>query len=136
MLAPNHLKVFDALRRAGRPVTAYEIIDAVREAGISAPPTVYRALSKLIQQGMAHRVESLNAFVACSHSNDHQGSVVFLICDSCGEAQEVLDHAIETQLRRTSSDCAFHVEQATIELRGRCGICSDMTPDAAGTSPV
>ena len=122
-LAPNHAKVYAALRETARPMTAYELIDAVRSAGISAPPTVYRALNKLIEMGLAHRLESLNAFVACSHDDDHLGSVIFMICGTCGETQEVVDHSLEQHLRQASGECAFHVEQATIELRGHCGLC-------------
>jgi Fur family zinc uptake transcriptional regulator len=124
-LAPNHAKVFDALRQAGRPMTAYEIIDAVRPDGISAPPTVYRALNRLIELGLAHRLESLNAFVACAHEEHHFGSTVFMICRTCGETREVVDRALDKHLRQTSSQCGFHVEQATIELRGHCAHCSD-----------
>lgn len=127
-LAPNHAKVYDALQHAGRPVTAYEIIDAVRSAGISAPPTVYRALNRLIELGLAHRLESLNAFVACAHEDEHQGeshlgSVVFLICNKCGETKEVVDHSLEQCLRQASSNNSFHPAQATIELRGQCDAC-------------
>jgi len=122
-LAPNHAKVYAALREAARPVTAYELIDAVRASGISAPPTVYRALNKLIELGLAHRLESLNAFVACSYDQDHLGSVIFMICDTCGETREVVNRSVDKYLRQTSGDCAFHVEQTTIELRGHCALC-------------
>ncbi len=126
-LAPNHAKVYAALREAARPVTAYELIDAVRAAGISAPPTVYRALNKLIELGLAHRLESLNAFVACSHDDEHQGSVIFMICGTCGETREVVDRSMEQHLRQASGDSAFHVEQSTIELRGHCADCCNGT---------
>lgn len=122
-LAPNHAKVYAALQAAARPMTAYELIDALRSAGISAPPTVYRALNKLIEIGLAHRLESLNAFVACSHDDDHLGSVVFMICGTCGETREVVDRSLEQHLRQASGDSAFHVEKATIELRGHCADC-------------
>jgi len=129
-LAPNHLKVYEALRQAGRPVSAYELIDAVRADGISAPPTVYRALNKLIGLGLAHRLESLNAFVACAHGDDHQGSVVFMICDACGETQEVLDHSLEQLLQQASDSQRFHMQQATVELRGHCASCESAGPEA------
>jgi hypothetical protein len=65
-------------------MTAYEILDAVRDKGITAPPTVYRALNRLVEEGLAHRVESINAYVACAHSHHSDGAVVFAICDNCG----------------------------------------------------
>lgn len=122
-LAPNHEKVYGALQAADRPMTAYELIDAVRDSGISAPPTVYRALNKLIEMGLAHRLESLNAFVACAHGNKHRSSAIFLICNTCGETREVVDQPLEQHLRETSEACGFHMEQATVELRGHCGRC-------------
>ena len=71
--------IVDALRDVGRPLSAYELIEKVRVKGVSAPPTVYRALQRLIDDGLAHRLESLNAFVACEHPH-HQGKAVFAIC--------------------------------------------------------
>lgn len=123
-LAPNHAKVYDALRDGARPMTAYELIDAVRAGGISAPPTVYRALNKLIDLGLAHRLESLNAFVACSHDDDHRSGAVFMICDTCGETREVVDRSLEQHLRQASGEHAFHMAQATVELRGHCAGCA------------
>lgn len=122
-LAPNHAKVYDALRAGARPMTAYELIDAVRPSGISAPPTVYRALNKLIDLGLAHRLESLNAFVACSHADEHGGGAIFMICDTCGETREVVDRTLDQHLRQASGEHAFHMAQATVELRGHCAVC-------------
>ena len=130
-LAPNHRKVYDALREAGRPATAYELIDAVRNAGISAPPTVYRALNKLIDLGLAHRLESLNAFVACAHADDHGGAAVFMICNTCGDTQEVVDRQLERHLLIASRERKFHLEQATVELRGHCAACDRPAEPAA-----
>ena len=124
-LAPNHAKVYDALRAGARPMTAYELIDAVRAGGISAPPTVYRALNKLIDLGLAHRLESLNAFVACSHEDEHRSGAIFLICNTCGETREVVDRSLDQHLRQTSGEYAFHVTQATVELRGHCADCEE-----------
>lgn len=123
-LTPNQTKIYDALCEARRPMTAYEIIDAVRSYGISAPPTVYRALNKLIQLGLAHRIESLNAFVSCAHTSTHGGNAVFMICDTCGATQEVVDPQLEQLLRVTSGQSDFHMHQATVELRGHCASCT------------
>jgi len=123
-LAPNHRTVFAALRKAGRPVTAYEIIDAVRSSGISAPPTVYRALNRLIDEGLAHRLESLNAFVACSHADGHAGAVIFMICNDCGASCEVIDAGVADRLYERCEEQDFRYERAAIELRGRCLDCS------------
>ncbi|MCB1460156.1 MAG: transcriptional repressor, partial [Nitratireductor sp.] len=66
-LTRNQLLVLNALVAAGGPLSAYGILDQLREEGFRAPLQVYRALEKLVDQGKVHRLESLNAFVACSH---------------------------------------------------------------------
>ena len=123
-LAPNHALVFDALKKAGRPVTAYELIDAVRAAGISAPPTVYRALKRLISDGLAHKIESMNAFVACTHEHDGSCVAVFAICDTCGDASEFIDETIGAQLAKRAAERTFAVDRAIVELHGTCAKCA------------
>jgi len=66
-LSRNQGQVLSCLRKAKEPLSAYAILDRVRVAGISHPPTVYRALNELIQLGMVHRLQSRSAFVACGH---------------------------------------------------------------------
>lgn len=111
-----------ALRDAGRPVSAYELIDQVRGTGVTAPPTVYRALQRLIDDGLAHRLESLNAFVACNHPH-HANKAVFAICDSCGTVTE-FDSATAIKTLQTWAKAAeFQVRSMTLELRGTCKSC-------------
>lgn len=124
-LPRNQRLVFDALREAGKPLSAYEILDLLRPLGISAPPTVYRALRWLIERGEVHRVESLNAFVACSHSHDAGEAVLFMICDDCGSIREVSDSSVAQRLRRRAWNCNFDSRSATVELHGQCAVCSD-----------
>ena len=78
----NNEQVYRVLRSAQGPMTAYEILDAVRPQGISAPPTVYRALNRLMREGLAHRVESKNAYVACSDPQRRQASTVYFFVSS------------------------------------------------------
>lgn len=122
-LAPNHRKVFAALRKAKQPLTAYQLIDAVRSAGISAPPTVYRALDRLIAEGYAHRLETLKAFVACTHDHQQTEATIFMICDGCGQAEEIIDSDVGARLEKRARDVGFHTEPATIEMRGYCRDC-------------
>ena len=61
--------VLAALRRCGKPASAYDLIDDLKPDGVKAPPTVYRALGRLIEAGLVHRLELLNAFVACTHAH-------------------------------------------------------------------
>ena len=101
--------IVEALRGVGRPVSAYELIEQVRAKGVSAPPTVYRALQRLIGDGLAHRLESLNAFVACNHPH-HPGKAVFAICDACGTVTSSIASAPSRRFRlgprRTTSRSA------------------------------
>ena len=120
---PNHELVFAALRRTGKPQTAYELLDRVRTHGISAPPTVYRALERLIGDGRAHRLESLNAFVACAHSH-HGGAVMFSICGSCGAVEEFVDTGMARRASTWARKAGFQLSKAVIEVHGLCGICA------------
>ena len=88
-MTKNQRHVLDALRQAARPMSAYELIDRLEPHGMHWPPTVYRALKKLVERGLVHRVESLNAFVVCDHShNESLGKaaslVAFALCRECG----------------------------------------------------
>ncbi len=125
----NHQRVYRVLHTAGAPMTAYEVLDAVRPHGISAPPTVYRALNRLIQEGLAHRIESINAYVACIHPNHHHDATVFAICNDCGSIEELFDAPVLKRLRGRALDRGFLVNDTTIELRGRCAACRPSVVD-------
>jgi Fur family zinc uptake transcriptional regulator len=116
--------ISDALRNAGRPVSAYEIIDSVRDKATLAPQTVYRSLDRLIASGAAHRLESLNAFVACSHAV-HKGSAVFAICDRCGRVDEFDEPKATKALVDWAEKARFSLRQMTLELRGTCARCTE-----------
>lgn len=112
-----------ALRDAGRPVSAYELIDQVKGTGVTAPPTVYRALQRLIDDGLAHRLESLNAFVACNHPH-HANKAVFAICDACGAVTEFDSASAIKALQTWAKGAEFQVRSMTLELRGKCKACA------------
>jgi len=114
--------IAEALKQAGRPVSAYEIIDRLRGTMALAPQTVYRALDRLIAGGHAHRLESLNAFVACRHPA-HEGTAVFAICEVCGTVSEFDEPAAVGRLSSWAVKHGFAVRQMTLELRGRCAEC-------------
>lgn len=115
--------IVEALRGVGRPVSAYELIEQVRAKGVSAPPTVYRALQRLIDDGLAHRLESLNAFVACDHPH-HAGRAVFAICDACGTVKEFDSAAAVKILQAWAGKNDFKIRSMTMEIRGRCADCT------------
>ncbi|WGF90361.1 transcriptional repressor [Marinivivus vitaminiproducens] len=123
-LTKNQTLVLGALSRTDGPVSAYTLLDKLREHGFRAPLQVYRALDKLIEYGLVHRLESLNSFVACAHPQDHKhGMIAFAICDTCGNVDEFSDATIEKRLRGWSTANAFKLSKTTIELRGSCSNC-------------
>lgn len=128
-LTRNQSLVYDALSRSQAPLSAYVILDKLRDAGFRAPLQVYRALEKLIEFGLVHRLESLNAFVACSHTKTdccthHHGSVAFAICNTCGQVTEFHDHEIDHRLGDWVKNKKFKAEKTTIEIRGLCEACA------------
>src|SRR5215212_9922141 len=83
-------RVHRILSAAQNPLSAYEVLDRMRAKGAVTPPTVYRSLDKLIEKGLAHRLESLNAYVTCKHPH-HQDMAAFAICEVCGSVIEFSD---------------------------------------------
>lgn len=125
-LTKNQTLVLDALTRVEGPASAYLLLDRLREHGFRAPLQVYRALEKLIDYGLVHRLESLNSFVACAHPHEHahgHGLVAFAICENCGQVDEFSDATVEKRLKGWASDHSFKLAKTTIEMRGTCANC-------------
>jgi Fe2+ or Zn2+ uptake regulation protein len=111
----------------GKPVKAYDLLELVREgegAGAAAPPTVYRALDFLLANGFIHKLESVNAFVACHHPSTAQHSVPFLICDRCHSAVELEDKAVVAALDERARALGFVPQAQTLEVHGLCARCT------------
>lgn len=124
-LTRNQTLVLGALEKAEGPLSAYTILDQLRDDGFRAPLQVYRALDKLLASGLIHRIETLNAFVACArpHCQGH-GLVAFAICEDCGQVDEFSDTMVRERLGSWSSDHGFRIDKTTIEIRGHCAACS------------
>jgi Fur family zinc uptake transcriptional regulator len=125
-LTRNQEVVLDALNASKVPMTAYEILDleAVRAKGLKAPLTIYRALDRLIDHGLIHRIESLNAFVACDHGPHHE-AVGFLSCDTCRKTIELPVGECERLLQNAARKEEFDIDRITIEVSGRCTTCGN-----------
>ena len=127
-LTRNQTLVLGVLKHAAAPRSAYDILDSLRDDGFRAPLQVYRALDKLMEIGLVHRLESINAFVACSDPHDHaahsHGITAFAICEGCGSVTEFHDDAIEGRLSAWQKTEHFKPEKTTIEIRGHCRACS------------
>ncbi len=116
--------VLDVLKTSERPMTAYQILEhlQVGEPDI-APPTVYRTLSALTDQGRAHRLESIKAFVPCRCS--HKESVpVLAICGDCGSVEEYDGSTLLSKLTAVTDQSAFRAERHIVEIHGQCGTCA------------
>ncbi|MBW8823047.1 MAG: transcriptional repressor [Xanthomonadales bacterium] len=126
-LTPIRERVLALIADAGQPIKAYDLLDKVRDGdgpGAAAPPTIYRALDFLLANGFIHKLESVNAFVACHHPNSAQHSVPFLICSRCHSAVELEDRAIVDLLDSKARELGFSPQAQTLEVHGLCAACS------------
>ena len=115
-------RVLELLLQAGAPAKAYDLMAAFDEGGAPAkPPTIYRALEFLEQQGLVHRITGINAFIACG-ADRAVHTAAFLICDCCGSAEEFDPRA--DSVAAIAADHGFEVEGVTLEVRGRCRWCA------------
>ncbi len=120
-------RVLGFVASAGKPIKAYDLLELVREgegAGAAAPPTVYRALDFLLSNGFIHKLESINAFVACHHPNTDQHSVPFLICNRCHSAVELEDREVVDALDARARALGFVPQAQTLEVHGLCAKCA------------
>ncbi|MBV8091281.1 MAG: transcriptional repressor [Alphaproteobacteria bacterium] len=122
-LTPVRRGVFELVLLADQPVRAYTLLAQLEHRrGKLGPPTVYRALDFLLAQGLIHKVETSNAFVACSDV-EHSHMSQFVICEDCGATEEICDVEIAESLRRLGEGRGFAVERQVIEGRGLCPAC-------------
>ena len=119
----NQALVFNALNKAGKPVGAYDLLDELREHGIKAPLQIYRALDRLIELRVAHRLESLNAWTTCCDA-DHASAAVFVICDDCGNVEEHIDSSVSSSMENIAKQSGFVPKRPVFEIHGRCGECN------------
>lgn len=124
-------QVLEIVCGSRRPLGAYEILERLRQvAPGAAPPTVYRALAFLLEQGLIHRLETVHAYVSCAHPGEpHSGQ--FLICTACGDVTELEDSQVARSLRKAESASGFHTERRVIEISGVCARCGDRQIDCA-----
>ncbi len=125
-LTPIRRRVLEALLASHAPLGAYELIDRLAqsgEGGRPAPITIYRALDFLRDQGLVHRIESRNAFIACVHHHENADPVVFLICETCGAVGEATGSGIAEAIRSASRAAGFVPKTPVIEISGTCAHC-------------
>ncbi len=129
-------KVLGLVLDSDRPAGAYDLLDRLRahHKG-AAPPTVYRALDFLLEQGLIHKVERLSAFVGCIHrhadDHDHPHAAQFLICTRCGRVTEIEDGGVNRALVQAARQGGFRLARATVEAEGVCAACAAMPAGAS-----
>ncbi|HRD27171.1 MAG TPA: Fur family transcriptional regulator [Caulobacter sp.] len=121
-LTPPRRRVLEMLLSAGQPVKAYDLIAAFGDGGAPAkPPTVYRALEFLSRLGLAHRIESLNAYMACGGGGEGHAAA-FLICDCCGATREIAP-AGAAEIERLAGAQGYSLTGLMVEAHGLCPDC-------------
>jgi len=118
--------VMNLLSRASGPLSAYNILYDLRDHGFRGPTQVYRVLEKLLEIGMVHRIESLNAFIACQQKKcdkKNKGTKLFTICEICGSVQELVNNGLKNILNNFAKDTKFVVKNSVLELSGICSKC-------------
>ena len=117
-------RVLELVWQGHEAVKAYDVLERLGSApGAAKPPTVYRALDFLLEQGFIHRLASVNAFVGCHHPHERH-SVPFLICDNCHAAIELEDERIPQLLDTQAKALGFSPRAQTLEVHGLCAKCS------------
>lgn len=116
--------VLKIIGTSDKPLTAYEILDALSKVIKNPkPPTVYRALEALSEHGFVHRIESLNAYIACHENHRHNGSQ-FMICDTCGNVEEIHLCSVPESLQKQAANKNFTTNHWNVELHGQCNNCA------------
>lgn len=127
-LTKQRRTVLELVCASNTPLSAYEILDRMRDSIRNpAPPTVYRALDFLLEHGLVHKLESLHAFIGCTHP-DHPHASQFLICADCGEVSELENEAVMQSLESAAKTTGFETKRPVIEVWGTCAQCSLKQP--------
>ncbi len=135
---PLREQIYELVLQANKPVGAYDLITQLQHRRSSesdtsvnqnpsasknvAPPTVYRSLEFLLEQGLIHQLTSINAYVPCCHPRA-QHTAAFLICDTCLRVQECSSLPVQEIMSFAEQDVGFSVTRSVIELSGRCSDC-------------
>lgn len=127
-LTPLRRQVLELVLDAEAPVGAYALLDRLKASRPgAAPPTVYRALDFLLENGLVHKLERLNAYIGCTdagHGHDHHHHPhQFLICRTCGATAEITDHGVTHAIDAAARHAGFALAEATVEIEGTCARC-------------
>jgi Fur family zinc uptake transcriptional regulator len=128
-ISRNNQLVLDTLTNAAAPLSAYELLDRLRDEGLRAPPQIYRALKRLTDDGLVHKLESANTYIACAHATCCGGErcrsshTVFFLCEQCGSVQEVHADAVMADVDSKAKELGFVARSSSLEVHGLCATC-------------
>lgn len=126
-LTPQRLEVLRLMAQQPGAISAYDLLDLLRVAEPQAkPPTVYRALDFLLEQGFIHRVESTNSYVLCHHFEQPMHTSALFICDRCGQVTERTTDGIEETLQKLAKESGFALRHSVVEAHGLCVDCVEV----------
>ena len=117
--------ILSFLSQQEKPQSAYDILDALRDEGAKAPMQIYRALAKLEEAGLAHKLPKSNGWIACHSHHHHEEAqlLVLLSCQSCGTVAEHEDTSLQSALISLANKSKFEAPAQTIEVDGTCLPC-------------
>lgn len=125
-LTPLRRRVLQTLAESHSPLGAYDIVERLKKTREPAPAmSVYRALDFLLAEGLAHRIESKNAFLACTHGHETDDIVLFMLCERCGTVAEVTSTAVGRDLAQAARGVGFSAKARVLEVSGVCTSCRD-----------
>ncbi len=121
-------RVLELVWSSHRPIGAYALLEVLKEKRANAaPPTIYRALDFLLEQGLIHRIQSQNAFIGCPNpDSEHLHNAMFLICTDCGNTVELEETKIDKLLNSSASTQGFVIESRMVEAAGLCPACQTL----------
>lgn len=125
-LTPMRRAAYEEMVEHSAPISAYELLERMQQSTGKrlAPPTVYRALDFLLEEGFIHRIESRNAFVVCEHPGERHESVYF-VCRDCGASREEHHAEVRDALNERASSLGFVAKRQVVEVYGLCAECAD-----------
>lgn len=122
-MTPTRKEVFSILSKQEGAIGAYDLLELLKsEVPNAKPPTIYRALDFLQEQGFVHKLSTSNSYVLCSHF-EQQHPAQMLICKECGSVQEIHSKQVDTEMVAQAEKYGFDLHHQTIEAHGLCTQC-------------
>ncbi|MDX7988378.1 zinc uptake transcriptional repressor Zur [Xenorhabdus sp. 12] len=126
-LTPQRIEILRLITEQPNAISAYDLLDLLREVEPQAkPPTVYRGLEFLLEQGFIHKIESTNSYVICHHFEEPSHTSAMFICEDCGSVTEKDAKDIESAIQQLAQGTGFHLRNSVIEVHGLCSSCHEI----------